>query len=1647
MIDSLANRLFRSHARRVRRFEDRTKKRAHRHRTACFEALEAREYLAADLIITEFMANNDSTLADSDGNFSDWIEVHNPDDAPVNLSGWSLTDNANNLSKWQFPYVNIEPGGYQVVFASGKDRSDDSYRLTTDFHATPDGTFLVDLPEGSYEIRLTLGDATRVRDQVAIHLQGELVDTVSTDAGEFAAKTYSASLDGTTSSQLAIRLVDQGGVTSRAAIGAIVITSAAGAEVGRFDFGNDGSALEPGFTRVTSSSVYSAGAGFGWQGSADFVLSTPDRGLTFTELHTNFKLRSRGEYVALVSPGGVVVSEFGPAGSDYPFQLNDVSYGLPVDGSEPGFLASPTPDAANGMKRSVPVEFDRPSGVFRDSFSLTLSVDTPGATIHFTLDGSEPTEQSPVYTGPITISTTTHVQAISLAAGLATSTPSNRWFLTVDTDLENFSSDLPILVFDSFSQGFPSEQAYQLNAMALFEPSEETGRSSLLNEPTVITRSGLRKRGSLSARQEKANYALETWDDQNDDQAVSLLGMPSDSDWVLYAPYDYDRPMLRNPLIFELSNQMGRYAPRTRYVEVYLNTNGGDVSAQDYYGVYVLMEKIKSGPDRVDIQELEPYHENEPEISGGWILKIDPLDPGDQGFNVVGESRKIAYVDPKEAEVTPAQASWIKNHINEMYAVIRDTDPETGYAKYIDVDSWIDYHILNTFPMNTDALRRSVYFFKDRGGKIEMGPLWDFNRSMEAADLPRDDNPEAWQNPGVLTDYFGHNWWGELFEDPNFKQKWIDRWFELRRDILSTAHVESMVDSLASEVAEAQVRNFERWPEKLPRTADESSYKFGPLDGTWEGEVAQMKAWLFHRLLWIDKQFATPPVITPGAGRVPRGQEITLSGVTGPIYYTSDGSDPRLPGGAINPSAIMIDEEVSLVFSAPVTIVARAMPGDEWSAPVTAQFLMAGVPDDATDLAVTEINYHPYAPTESELALGWGRKDFEFIELVNAGGHTIDLANVAFVDGFEFTFGGGEMSLLAPGSHVVVVANQDAFAARYGTGLAVAGEFASGGLNKNGERIVLVDRYGVVIQDFEYGDTVRWPGRADGRGSTLEVINTAGDYGNAKNWRGSSAYGGSPGEGGSGPLSNVVLNEVLSRSGPGNHDLVELANTTDLPIDVSGWYLSDDGDDLLKWALPVGTTIPAGGHLVLDERDFGFALNGRSGDEVWLVEADRNTGKPLRFADHVAFAAAKAGGSLGRWPDGDPAGALFPMTRQTFGSANSGPAVGSLVISEVHYQPVRYGETFEAGTADGFTSVLGQWAVAGGRYEVVPVGNADTIATFAAFDTPPDEIRVATTVNFPATSSFNRNAAVIFDYRGETDFKFASVHSNGRVRIGQRDENGWDVLNEFKWVVPEEVDIKIAVEITGSVVRLLASGHEKVRWDFGDAMGDGRVGLGSKNGEARFDDVVVEPLDAEQFEFLELFNTTSSPVDLAGWQVSGPVDLLFAEGTSIGPRETLVLVGFDPADGRKVDNFRARFGSANSVPLIGPYRGELARGSEPLRLLRPAGGAEAGFVLVDRVGYDDEPPWPVAANGAGSSLQRRAPNSFADFATSWMADQPTPGAAVFALLGDMDGDGKVDSIDADALSLALQSPDLYEQIYGVSAVLLGDMDRDGELVF
>ena len=331
-------------------------------------------------------------------------------------------------------------------------------------------------------------------------------------------------------------------------------------------------------------------------------------------------------------------------------------------------------------------------------------------------------------------------------------------------------------------------------------------------------------------------------------------------------------------------------------------------------------------------------------------------------------------------------------------------------------------------------------------------------------------------------------------------------------------------------------------------------------------------------------------------------------------------------------------------------------------------------PASLSNLVITEINYHPHDPqTTAEQA--FDADAFEFIELINTHPESsLDLQGVQISGGVSFTFG---TVVLAPGERIVVVESLDAFEARYGTDVNVAGSW-SGGLSNSGEELVLIDSNGNELKSVNYGDSDPWSVAADGAGATLVFIDSlntpATEVGKYYRWRSSVAEGGTPGDTDVAPIG-IVVNEVLANSSGQQTDAIELFNTTISDIDIGNWYLSDSKNELFKFRIPAGTILAGGEYIVFTENDFNptpsapgpndFALNGSEGEEVYLTRSDEN-GSP-QFVDAVDFSGSFDGQTIGRVPNGT--GRLTSLSGNTLGDSNSNPRFGPLIISEVHYHP------------------------------------------------------------------------------------------------------------------------------------------------------------------------------------------------------------------------------------------------------------------------------------------------------------------------------------------------------------------------------------------
>ena len=525
-----------------------------------------------------------------------------------------------------------------------------------------------------------------------------------------------------------------------------------------------------------------------------------------------------------------------------------------------GMAGAAVPSAPAARVAAAPV-FSVPGGVHVGN--LTVGLSGKASVIRYTLDGSEPTSASPAYREPLRLTETTLLKAKSFDAGSTPSPTVLQSYTLVDPALAGFSSSLPIVILNTFQEPVNTEQKTPVSAVII---PVVNGRATLATAMDYNGRGTIETRGRSSLDYPKKSFNFHTKDDRGAPLKVPLLGLPKESEWVLYAPYP-DKTLMRDVLAYELSAAMGHYAPRTRFVEVFVNRTGGKLNRAKYFGVYVLEEKIKRGKDRVDIAKLGPGDNREPEISGGYIFKRDHRDKDNPGFSTQG-GRSFYYVEPKGGEITPAQSAWLIGYLDRFEAALTGEsfkDPVKGYATYIDTASFIDHHWIVEFSKNVDGIRFSNFIHKDRGGKLKMEPIWDWNLSFGNARGRDGYSPQGWYADELTA--AEHLWFHRLFQDPNFAQKYADRWSQLRTNEFEVTRVLARIDQIAAQLDEAQAHNFQRWP-ILGKRINPNFH----VESTYQGEVNWMKAWIRERIAWIDRQFPVAPAVRP----MPDGKKFRL---------------------------------------------------------------------------------------------------------------------------------------------------------------------------------------------------------------------------------------------------------------------------------------------------------------------------------------------------------------------------------------------------------------------------------------------------------------------------------------------------------------------------------------------------------------------------------------------------------------------------------------------------------------------------------------------------------------------------------------------------------------------------------------------------
>ena len=409
-------------------------------------------------------------------------------------------------------------------------------------------------------------------------------------------------------------------------------------------------------------------------------------------------------------------------------------------------------------------------------------------------------------------------------------------------------SNLPIVVINTDGGvTIPDEPKVLATMKIIWHQDGSRNYLTDVNNPEFLNydgRIGIEIRGSSSQNLPKKPYGLETLQaDDVTNNNVSILGMPKENDWVLNS-LAFDQTGMRDVISYELSEKMGQYAPRRVYCEVVINN--------DYKGLYVFMEKIKTDDNRVNIEKMDETCNSYPEVTGGYITKADKTTGNDQvawtmqGYGNGwwgGPSTDFIHHYPKPDNITNAQHNYIKSVFFDIAdkAGSHNTSIENGISSIIDIPSFVDFMMIAEFSSNVDVYSFSTFFHKDRKGKLRAGPVWDYNLTFGHDEFGNRSRYDVWQFDN--NDNTGPKFWKDLFDTDMFRCLFAKRWFEITSEgnPLNYNEISSRMNEIDELITEAVGRDNQRWS-KMTQHAS---------------EIQAMKTWIQQRINWLNQNIGS----------------------------------------------------------------------------------------------------------------------------------------------------------------------------------------------------------------------------------------------------------------------------------------------------------------------------------------------------------------------------------------------------------------------------------------------------------------------------------------------------------------------------------------------------------------------------------------------------------------------------------------------------------------------------------------------------------------------------------------------------------------------------------------------------------------------
>lgn len=982
-----------------------------------------------------------------------------------------------------------------------------------------------------------------------------------------------------------------------------------------------------------------------------------------------------------------------------------------VESGDWGYFTQPTPGGLNGAGVRgflSPPRFSAERGFYEAPFTLELTSPTAGVIIRYTTNGTAPTlENGFTYSGPVRIAGTTVVRAAAFREGYQPSAAVTHTYLFLDDVLRQSPTGAPPpgwpaswganvvdygmdprVVNDpryapTLKEDLKSLPSFSIvmNLADLFDPATgiyanpgQDGRDwerpcsiELIHPdgtPGFGVPAGIRIRGGFSRSPSNPKHAFRLFFREEYGAAKLRYPLFGDAgtdtfdkiDLRTFQNYSWSFQgdsrgiFVRDQLNRDLQLAMGHPGERGEFYHLYINGQ--------YWGLYNTCERPEASYGAT--------------YFGGRRENFDTLKVEAGPYTVQATDGDM------EAWTRLYNLARAGLGTDAAYEFVQGNNPDgtrnPAYEKLVDVPNLIDYMLIIFYGGNLDApisnflgntRPNNFYALRDRTGPDGFRffihdaehTLLNVNENR-LGPYPAGDTSVVYSNPQWL--------WQKLLAHPEFRQRVADhvhRHF-FNDGVLTPARVRELFLRRTAQIERAVAGESARWGDAKRSTPLTPADWRNAVNNVLNNFIPQRSGIVLNQL---RNAGLYPNVVAPTfnrhGGAVEPGFQLTMSAPAGIIYFTLDGTDPRLRGGAVSPRAQRYTGPVALNETTPV--LARVLSGTNWSALNAADFVLI---QTFTNLFLTEIMYHP-PDTET-----WTGEQLEFVELKNVGAEELDLSGVRFSEGIRYTFPVG--TRLAPGAFVVLVSDPEAFAARY-PGVAFDGVF-SGRLSNAGERLTLVHAVGTPIFSVRYSDSEPWPTAADGAGFSLVPVHPDlnPDPDSPAHWRASSLVGGSPGrDDPPAAVPAVWINEILTHTDPPQVDAIELHNPNPFPVDVGHWYLTDRRTTPKQFRIPAPAVIPAAGYRVFDERDFNaapgepgsFSLSSL-GEEVYLYSGNA-AGELTGFSHGFAFGAAANGETFGRHVTSTGEIHYPPQQTPTLGGPNAGPRVGPLVINELCFHP------------------------------------------------------------------------------------------------------------------------------------------------------------------------------------------------------------------------------------------------------------------------------------------------------------------------------------------------------------------------------------------